>query len=66
MSSTCALRHNGVIECPMSEMPDVGERDCMIVALNMPVGHAQYSREKLARINARLGVGDMPVGQSAT
>jgi hypothetical protein len=42
------LQRNGPIECDVSLMPDVGKRDCPVVALNNLVGHPQYSRGKMA------------------
>ena len=59
------LQRNGPIECDISLMRDVGKRDCPIVAMNNLVGHAQYSREKLAGFNAKFANGDMPVAQLA-
>jgi hypothetical protein len=59
------LQRNGPIECDVSLMRDVGKRDCPIVAMNNLVGHAQYSREKLAEFNAKFANGDMPVAHLA-
>jgi hypothetical protein len=56
------LRRNGVIECPMYEMANVGPRDCIPVALNMAVGHGQFSREKLAEFDSDLSFRDIAVG----
>jgi len=55
------LLRNGVVECDISLMPFVGDRDCPIVALNNAVGEPYYTREAMATFQPAFEKGDMPV-----
>jgi hypothetical protein len=55
------LYRNGVVECDISLMSEIGERDCAVVALNNAVGHPQYSRNAMAQFQPAFEKGDMPV-----
>jgi hypothetical protein len=55
------LHRNGVVECDISLMSEVGERDCAVVAMNNAVGHPQYSRKAMAQFQPAFEKGDMPV-----
>jgi hypothetical protein len=57
------MYRNGVVECDISLMPEVSERDCAVVALNNAVGHPQFSRKAMAQFQPAFKKGDMPVKQ---
>ena len=54
------LQRNGPAECDISLMHMLGERDCVVVALNNLAGDEQYSRHGMAALEARFASGDMP------
>ena len=54
------LQRNGPAECDISLMLNLGQRDCVVVALNNLAGHDQFSRRGMAALEARFRSGDMP------